>query len=196
MSLLLECLDREGLVGKSDFVAKRGCLVEIAGTPLRYEWGANILVQKLDNVYYLFLFIYYDYDDAHDENSQRGQHSNQHVPQSAQARKRQYGGRKYETYITVKKGGSKPDSDTPMDYNFEFNSVVYTQLGEHSAILAGEVDCCLREDTSHYVQLKTESGEYKDKYLKWWLQSFLIGVGLAFVFNQSFFIFCKLNFLV
>ena len=27
----------------------------------------------------------------------------------------------------------------------------------------------------HYVQLKTEGAEYKEKYLKWWLQSFLIG---------------------
>ena len=143
LSLLLECLDREGLVGKSDFVAKRGSLVEIAGTPLRYERGAKILVQKLDNVYYLFRFYY--------ENNQQRQHSNQQVYQSDQAHRRarnEYGGRKFETYVTVKKGESKPDSDTLMDYNFELNSVVYTKLGEHSVILAGEVDCCLPEDTT------------------------------------------------
>ena len=80
-----------------------------------------------------------------------------------------YGGKKYETYVTVKKGESKPDSDILIDYNFELNSVVYTKLVEHSVILAGEVDCCLREDTSHYVQLKTEGAVYKEKDLKWWL---------------------------
>ena len=221
LGLLLECLDREGLVGKSDFVAKRGCFVDIAGTPLRVErkkrkvdsagtelqvkskkwdYGVKILVQKLDNVYYLFRF---DFKNPHDKNSnqhvyhqsdqrnfvpdgngrRRFDQAHKHVQNDYgrrfdQAHKKvpdDYTGRKYETYVTVKKGESKPDSDTPMDYNFELNSVVYSKLGEHSVILAGEVDCCLREDTSHYVQIKKEGKTYKQKYLKWWLQSFLIG---------------------
>ena len=80
-------------------------------------------------------------------------------------------------------------SNTVVNTNEEFCSVVRTRLNENSIICGAEVDCCIKGDKSNppsnYVELKTTRimlnyrqqenfGRYK--LLKFWAQSFLAGI--------------------
>lgn len=96
-----------------------------------------------------------------------------------------YWGFKFETYITAADVNSRPEPQLPVNNNQAFVSVVRTRLKSHTLVFAGEVDCCERDNSSKYIELKTsrliESSKQdtnfkRYKLLKWWAQSFLIGI--------------------
>ncbi|KAF6260603.1 hypothetical protein COO60DRAFT_1505467 [Scenedesmus sp. NREL 46B-D3] len=77
-----------------------------------------------------------------------------------------------------------------VDSSSEFAVLVQYRLGDHSVLMAAEIDCTKEEgdgpiDGQPYVELKTYkmpahgkavSVMYKEKHPRWWLQSFLAGV--------------------
>ncbi|QRW18248.1 nuclear 5'-3' exoribonuclease-interacting protein, Rai1p [Rhizoctonia solani] len=74
-----------------------------------------------------------------------------------------------------------------VDTNVQFCSVVKTKIGAERMILGGEVDCCKDRYTGQpntYVELKTsmvirnaqDEERFERKLLKFWAQSFLLGV--------------------
>ena len=172
LGMLLECLESNGLVGKSDFVAKRGCFVQIAASPLHArdkesDKGFAIGVQKLNNVYYFYKYQL---------------NKNDLCPIVPREKRfftplKDYKGMKFETYVTREENEELPNSDIEMDFNREFCSVVSFNLRGSSVIIAGEVDCCHSYDKTKYVELKTTHKKpHRNTLLKWWLQSYLLGV--------------------
>lgn len=99
-----------------------------------------------------------------------------------------YWGYRFEAYAT------DPANPVPVvNSNAAFCMVVQSKLGSHSLLFGGEVDC---EDQAGYVELKTSALMTtarqqqlfeRHKLLKWWAQSFLPNVGLAFLFYFVFF---------
>lgn len=96
-----------------------------------------------------------------------------------------YWGHSFERFI-AKPIPAEDSLSVPATVNFndQFCSVVRTKLGDHRLVFGGEVDC-LDVTTGQYVELKTSRRIETDrqnvnfkrfKLLKWWLQSFLIGI--------------------
>ncbi|KAI8342809.1 RAI1 like PD-XK nuclease-domain-containing protein [Chlamydoabsidia padenii] len=109
-----------------------------------------------------------------------------------------YWGYNFETLSTI----STPPSETIQeqelvdriqggaDTNVQYCVVVKTALGRNSVIMGAEVDCsrdkkCKKDPLQHYIELKTSRLVENDrvrrsyerfKLLKFWAQSFLIGV--------------------
>ncbi|XP_069798922.1 decapping and exoribonuclease protein-like [Dendropsophus ebraccatus] len=101
-----------------------------------------------------------------------------------------YSGHKFESYMCADSPGGAPRPHDVVNTNEAFCSVVQGQLGSHSFLVSGEVDC---KDPSSpdpsppscYVELKTNfqllspQQHYnfrRYKLLKWWSQSFLLGI--------------------
>ncbi|XP_071959522.1 decapping and exoribonuclease protein-like [Antedon mediterranea] len=84
--------------------------------------------------------------------------------------------------------GERPDTTIPINKAEAYYSVVRTKLRGHSLMYSAEVDCCETSDPElqppfNYVEIKTNKiGRNKHKFvhpfklLKWWAQSFLIGI--------------------
>ena len=89
----------------------------------------------------------------------------------------------------------RDSSSTPQDKSGTINplesfcTVVRTRLNSHSMVMCGEVDCydhlSREKPPLNYIELKTNRFIYtdrnkasfkKNKLLKWWAQSFLVGV--------------------
>ncbi|KAI8992593.1 RAI1 like PD-XK nuclease-domain-containing protein [Pilobolus umbonatus] len=112
-----------------------------------------------------------------------------------------YWGYRFETLCTVKKPPSEIRKDDielrnreteSANTNQQYCVVVKTRLGQSSIIMGAEVDCCLDEKPTNpsgqlqnYIELKTsrviETNKHQysfDRYklLKFWAQSFLVGV--------------------
>ncbi|BFZ18017.1 hypothetical protein BsWGS_21056 [Bradybaena similaris] len=96
-------------------------------------------------------------------------------------------GFKFEQYVTADKSSRVPETKSPVNSNVAFCSVARTRLGSHSIVFGAEVDCedadC--KEGNVYVELKTsrviESQRQNEnfckfKLIKWWAQSFLIGI--------------------
>lgn len=175
MNILLKSIDKENLVGRSDFVCWRGLLTRIGASPYdaggRFDDGCKIVAQKVGPVIYLY--------ELPTEQSLK-------TKETADDRQKlmQYWGMKFESYLTARPG-DRPDTDKPLNFNLEYGSVVGTQLGPHSLVFGGEVDCCFQGNPKCYAELKTtrefsHEGQKRSfrkfKLLKWWLQSFLIGI--------------------
>ena len=103
---------------------------------------------------------------------------------TAQQRLSTYQGYKFESYCT----DQPRDSSVNTKPGVAYNSVATTQIGELRLILAGEVDCYSAEPPAeNYMELKTsklfkrddmrqrENFE-KNKLLKYWAQSYTVGV--------------------
>lgn len=81
-----------------------------------------------------------------------------------------------------------PDTDSAVNNFEQFCTVVRSRLGDspgHRLLFAGETDCIDPSDGG-YIELKTQrqfdnknqkQNFYRHKALKWWLQSFLVGIG-------------------
>lgn len=175
LNILLESLVKENLVGRSEFVCWRGLLTKIGSTPYdvggRFDHGLKVSIQKVGNVFYLCEFP--------TESALRAKSA-----EDERQKLMSYWGMKFESYLTAKPNRS-PAPDEPMNFNDEFGSVVESKLGSHRLIFAGEVDCSLPNDEKRYVELKTtrecdhpgqQRSFRKFKLIKWWLQSFLIGI--------------------
>ncbi|XP_070274979.1 decapping and exoribonuclease protein isoform X4 [Myotis yumanensis] len=101
-----------------------------------------------------------------------------------------YMGYKFEQYMCADKPGGSPDPSGEVNTNVAFCSVLRSRLGSHPLLFSGEVDCTDPQAPSPqpptcYVELKTSKemhspGQwrsfYRHKLLKWWAQSFLLGV--------------------
>ena len=176
ISLLLECLAEKGLTGKSDFVCIRNMLTKLCFTPYeiggRFDYGMIVVVQKISGVYYLREFPTDEYT-RHEASIEERE------------KMMRYWGLKFESYVTAKPGAQVPLAafSDRLNLNEEFCSVVQTRVGTHSIILRGEIDCC--QANGNYVELKTskefdhpghERSFYRDKLIKWWLQSSILGI--------------------
>ncbi|XP_044111976.1 decapping and exoribonuclease protein [Neovison vison] len=101
-----------------------------------------------------------------------------------------YMGYKFEQYMCADKPGSFPDPSGEVNTNVAFCSVLRSRLGNHRLLFSGEVDCMdprapCTQPPACYVELKTSKemhrpghwrNFYRHKLLKWWAQSFLLGV--------------------
>ena len=174
LNVLLLSLLKENLVGQSEFVSWRGLLTKLAATPYdaggKFDDGLMLCVQKIGKTFYMCEFPTKSSERAKEAMTER-------------QKEMAYWGMKFESYVTATEG-SKPHPEVPMNFNHEFGSVVRTKLGSHSMMYGGEVDC-YHPETSKYVELKTtrkiehrgqESSFRRFKLMKWWLQSFLIGI--------------------
>lgn len=99
-----------------------------------------------------------------------------------------YMGHKFESYVTSDLPNTEPPGlDDVPDQENNFACVVTTSLDEHKLLYPAEVDCCLNDEHKtlrDFCELKTSVGESladlnlgrNVKFLKWWMQSFLIGI--------------------
>lgn len=96
-------------------------------------------------------------------------------------------GHKFETYMVTDKRNDKPDIESPLNTNKEYCVVIRSRLCNHSLVYCAEVDCMELSSNNKvkYVELKTSrqittERQYRNfcrfKLLKWWAQSFLIGI--------------------
>lgn len=102
-------------------------------------------------------------------------------PVSDRLRRFMYMGYHFEALCT------KPSSSEPVDANEEFGAIMRLKIGGHRIVLGCEIDAEMpsTQSASHYVELKTARQPssrktydvlYSDKYLKWFVQSYLGGV--------------------
>ncbi len=100
-----------------------------------------------------------------------------------------YQGHKFESYVTADLPDEKPtlEHHESPDPESNYASVVVTRLNQKSLVYGAEIDCCMLDEHStlgDYCELKTSFGKSIDdlnfekniKFLKWWLQSFLVGI--------------------
>lgn len=109
----------------------------------------------------------------------------------------QYWGYKFETisvlsrpWSETSRGEIEARNNTTVDNHAQYCSIVETRIGKNSLIIAGEVDCvqgCKPDNPKApipWVELKTsalptsdyDNVKYERKLLKFWAQSFLLGV--------------------
>ncbi|KAI0242431.1 Decapping and exoribonuclease protein [Lamellibrachia satsuma] len=157
----------------TDFICWRGLLTKLLCTPYENRDGWQIAVTKYNDTLYLCEY----------ETAERVQ---QKERETSRQQEMSYWGFKFEQYLTAKKPGQMPSTDVAVNNNAAFCSVVRTRLHTHSLVFGGEVDCCQEHNgETKYVELKTSREMYhanqernfkRFKLIKWWAQSFLIGV--------------------
>ncbi|KAL1914309.1 uncharacterized protein VTP21DRAFT_9002 [Calcarisporiella thermophila] len=107
-----------------------------------------------------------------------------------------YWGYKFEALCTLPTRSPSSEelasrNQTIVNNHAQYGVVSRTRLGKHSIIMGAEVDCVMdRGDKKTYVELKTskeiqhpkqQSSFERHKLLKFWAQSFLIGVPIITV---------------
>ncbi|ELU05819.1 hypothetical protein CAPTEDRAFT_186717, partial [Capitella teleta] len=157
----------------TDFICWRGLLTRVLCTPYEQREGWIIAVIKLRGTFYL---CEYDTEEK----------KHQITKETHRQLLLQYGGFKFEQYMTSKSPSEKPETSVPVNNNEGFCSVVRSRLDQHSMVFGGEVDCYSGDKKEkEYVELKTSREMDKPnqlrnfkkfKLLKWWCQSFLLGV--------------------
>lgn len=170
-------LNEDGLIEslKSDFVMWRGHLTKILCTPyIKDSWAMAVS---------LFHGTYFMSEVETEENEKRRKEMNEREKEMT------YWGYKFEQYVTSAKKDENPNTSEPVDNHDAFCSVIRSSLKKHQLLYSGEVDCILAESTKtppgNYVELKTsrewytqrnEDNFYRFKLIKWWAQSFLVGI--------------------
>lgn len=159
----------------TDFLMWRGHLTRIICTPFGKDSWA-MAVTLFGGTYYMS-----EVETAENERKRK--------EMSDREKEMTYWGYKFEQYVTSDKKDGRPNTSKPVDNHDAFYSVVRSNLHKHRLLYAGEVDC-IRPDTSkkspeNYVELKTsrewynqrnEHNFYRFKLIKWWAQSFLVGI--------------------
>ena len=185
ISLLLECLVHERLVGRSEFVCLRNLLTKICHTPYEgdasHDCGTIVVVQKICGVYYMAEFP-----------TKKSNH--QKCCQTKKQKKTIYREMKFKSYVTANPGESQPLSKArkPLNLNEEFCSAVEKNFGSHSITFCTEVDCRKPDNNyvgssalSNYIELRTTSLQQNlediktfkaNKLIQWWLQSYFCGI--------------------
>lgn len=168
---ILAVLNQQPEAPRAHIITWRGILTRILATPFdtRAEWAMYGTVRS--GVLYM---------------------EEERLPQDTSARGQQctYWGHKFETLCMV---GWRAETaelpslavrrEEPVNTNEEFGIVVTTRLGEHRFVLGAEVDG-LDEAGRQYIELKTsklrtshhDERFFKEKLLKYWLQSYLVNV--------------------
>uniref|UniRef100_T1JH46 Decapping nuclease n=1 Tax=Strigamia maritima TaxID=126957 RepID=T1JH46_STRMM len=161
----------------ADFVCYRGLLSLLLCTPYEKNDGWIICATKYDNIIYLC-----QYDTP--EKIEREQNA------TDREKRMSSWGYKFEQYLSSTNVSEKPNVNEPVNENEEFCAVVRTRLNSHILVFGAEMDCVSPSTSnsssmSRYVELKTnriissqrqERNFQRYKLLKWWSQSFLIGI--------------------
>ncbi|CEF66738.1 Decapping and exoribonuclease protein [Strongyloides ratti] len=157
-----------------DFVCFRGLLTKI-GNSLYSENDTFRAVAKLYNGV-IFLCEYPTEDELE-----------KIANMSEKDKKFTYWGHKFEQYVTCGYKNSLPDTTTPVSAYDEYVGIFKAYLegvGDNhdkiSLIYGAELDC-IDPKTGKLIELKTQydtlnASFWRYKALKWWLQSFLVGI--------------------
>uniref|UniRef100_A0A915PM15 Decapping nuclease n=1 Tax=Setaria digitata TaxID=48799 RepID=A0A915PM15_9BILA len=168
---------------KADFICWRGTLSRIACSPYEYRDGWRLAAVRYKSVIFICEF----------PTDEKIQHLNS---MSDRDKLMAYWGFKFEQYVTSDSSSDEPNTNEPVTTLEEFDVVVKARLGGRKEglrlLYSGETDCIdagspsndamsilLTED--EYVELKTQhkeltNGFWRQKAMKWWVQSFLIGI--------------------
>ncbi|KAG8448619.1 hypothetical protein GDO86_015633 [Hymenochirus boettgeri] len=160
-----------------DFVTWRGHLTKILCTPYETQEGWLLAVTLFKGTFYI----------SEQETVAACKKRKERTPEQE---KLMYSGYKFENYICADSLESGPDKCAVVNTNEAFCSVLLARLSSHSLLIAGEVDCIDPSPKSPlppscYIELKT-SAQIRNphqqrsfnryKLLKWWSQSFLLGI--------------------
>lgn len=158
------------LLERADFVTWRGALTFIMTTPYCREESWHLEAQRVGTTIFLNVV---------------------NPPEKIESERKKtkrdltmcYWGFSFEDKCC--NGGRKES----IDCEESFISVVKTKVGNNRIVMGGEVDCCTAQSSPEtgyeYLELKTtrnmqKEGDFvwfkKKKLIKWWAQSFLLGV--------------------
>ncbi|CAJ0566745.1 unnamed protein product, partial [Mesorhabditis spiculigera] len=155
---------------EADFVSWRGMLTKIAATPFSMDDDWMFEARKVHDVIFLL----------ERETEAQGLKKGLMTPREHLMT---YWGFKFEQYATIAELGGQPSTAEPVSQLDEFGVVVKSQLqtvdGPLQLVYSGEVDCI--DSAGTLLELKTQrqaltGGFWRYKSLKWWIQSFLLGV--------------------
>ncbi|VIO97350.1 Protein dom-3, putative [Brugia malayi] len=154
----------------ADFICWRGTLTRIACSPYEYRDGWRLAAVRYKSVIFICEFP-----------------TNEKILQlksmSDRDKRMTYWGFKFEQYMTSDSLSKEPNINEPVTNLEEFDVVVKARLGGRKEgfriLYSGETDCI--DADGEYVELKTQCKEltnnfWKHKAMKWWVQSFLIGI--------------------
>ncbi|XP_005103905.1 decapping and exoribonuclease protein-like [Aplysia californica] len=152
-----------------DFVCTRGLVSRLLRVPYQYANEVELSVIKFRGTYFL---------------CEIDQVSAPIYPEKENMYK---WGCRFKQYVTADKGKGIPDLSRPIKANERFYSVVRFQLGQHSLVCRGQVDCedPSREEGNRYAQLRIiklrEDKKGKVNFLRYkllraWAQGVLEGV--------------------
>lgn len=164
---LLDCLrDKSIPLENIHFVTFRNNLNKIMGTAYNRSEPWEMGVHKRRGTVYLDV------------------HKLPEEPRDERQRRMMYWGYSFEQLAT--QHDTSDEEPECVDANVEFCALIKTKLGAHRIIMGAEMDCFDegREGKRQYIELKTSreldsrtrERFYKDKLLKFWIQSFLAGV--------------------
>ncbi|KAG8187164.1 hypothetical protein JTE90_020039 [Oedothorax gibbosus] len=165
-----------------DFVCFRGLLTQICATIYENKEDWLICATKYKSVIYLCAF------DTEDSIHRRESATERDKVMSSW-------GYKFEQYMVSDSPDSKPDLSVPVNEKEEYCIVTKGRLNSHTILFSAEVDgkdpVCLNQPDGNtdaiksYIELKTSRiittnrqnrNFCRFKLLKWWLQSFLVGI--------------------
>ncbi|KAK2714579.1 decapping and exoribonuclease protein-like [Artemia franciscana] len=167
-----------------NFVCFRGLLTTLMVTPYENREGWKISAVKYKDTIYLW-------QEDTEEKKKRLQNL------TLKDKEMCYYGRKFEQYTSTGDVDMLPTTDHPVDENEEFCCVMSSKIGNFRLLYGAEVDCITankkvtaavleKEKTlKDFVELKTsqviknikqERNFKRFKLLKWWAQSFLVGI--------------------
>ncbi|XP_032703094.1 decapping and exoribonuclease protein [Lontra canadensis] len=158
-------------------VTWRGHLTKLLTTPYEQQEGWQLAASRFQGTLYL---------NEVETPAARAQR----LARPPLLRELMYMGYKFEQYMCADKPGSFPDPSGEVNTNVAYCSVLRSRLGNHRLLFSGEVDCMdprapCTQPPACYVELKTSKemhrpghwrNFYRHKLLKWWAQSFLLGV--------------------
>ncbi|XP_001605161.1 decapping and exoribonuclease protein [Nasonia vitripennis] len=165
---------------RPEFVCFRGLLTKIVCTPFENRDGWIICAMKFHGTIYLFAF---DTEEQKCKNANLTKKDLQFMSW----------GFKFEQYVLSDSPGSSPKTDEPVNEAEEFCCLFSTKLGHKTLLYGAEMDgVCSRDVVREpvnwkylkFVELKTnrviknsyQEQNYRRKLLKWWCQSFLVGI--------------------
>ncbi|KAL8734484.1 MAG: hypothetical protein Q9166_001383 [cf. Caloplaca sp. 2 TL-2023] len=190
-SLLKTIIDLEERTGEkcqADVITWRGMMTKIMATPFDMFNGFEMNATKFQNT------IFIEENHAHKLESRDAQHQQPSQPGAASQDLMSYWGYKFETLslLPAETSGDYIENreDLVVNNHAQYCSVVKTGIGKSRLILGGEVDalCDAKparvHDPINWVELKTTATplsdrdilKYERKLLKFWIQSFLLGV--------------------
>lgn len=156
---------------EADFVCWRGLLTRIAATPFCPKDPWEFAAARIGGVIFLC-------EKETEEAKQRK------LSMSQREKMMSYWGFKFEQHMTIEEQGSQPSVDVPVTCREEFAVVVRSTLAATvgrplKLVYSGEVDAINKD--GDLIELKTqrralEGTFWKQKSMKWWLQSFLLGI--------------------
>ncbi|XP_043216373.1 decapping and exoribonuclease protein-like isoform X1 [Amphibalanus amphitrite] len=163
----------------TDFVCYRGLITKLMATPYENREPWIICATKWRGTIYLCAF------DTEQKIADRQRETPRQKAMSSW-------GYKFEQYMMSDSPGAAPDPHTPAVESAEFCCVLRSRLGRHSVVYGAEVDGVdpHREagdglSMAQFVELKTSrevetprqrNSLQRFKMLKWWAQSFLVGI--------------------